>query len=172
MIIIPITISKTDWTNFVRTSQKVLGYSPTRSLDSQNLLVNSPESFLSALGYFKNLEDDPRQIKSFTLKHVYISFLLEISESLYTDLLEFSYKNIYFIKSNENKNKNRVILIATSNLEGWKNICVSFNETFESKQFAYHIYEVLRTIGYTNIFNEYYLSENIDGTKSFEKRKT
>ncbi len=169
MTIIPITKTLPEWNYFVKGCQKLLGYSPTRSIDSLNLQPASPESFLCSLAYFRDQDDDPHIIKQFTLEHVYLSFLIEINEQLYMELLEKNFK-INYLRSNECKVQGIVVAIVSATLFNWRNICVNFNESYLAKEFSFKIYELLKGCGYTNIFNEYRLSENVDGSKSFERR--
>jgi hypothetical protein len=169
MDIVPISISKPDWQLFIKATHKAIGYSPTRIIDSQNLQIGNTESFLHALGYFKSQEYDIKKILETTLDHIYISFFMELDGQLYTQLLE-STKNIDYFRSEESRYKNDVVIIATGNLYSWRNICINLNNTFEARQLSYKIYEILISIGYKNIFNDYKIIQNVDGSSQLERR--
>ncbi len=167
MIIVPITVTHIDWNSFIKTSEKILGYSPTRVLDAQDFQVGSHESFLYALGSFKSLQNVPKYLVEYTLKHIHISFLININESLYLNCCEKFSSNITFLRSEESKTKNEIIFIATGNLYTWKEVCLTFDETFDERELSYKIYELLRKF---NIFNEFRVEDLYDGSHRLERR--
>lgn len=171
MEIIPIAVTQPNWPLFIKAVEKTLGYSPTRSLDIAQISIHSAEGFLSALDAFKNQDNDPRKIKDFALKHVTISFLIVLDTFQYMELLEYTYSNIIFLRSEEFKSKSEAITITTGSLFNWVKICTELNSTYSLKEFAYKIYETLRKIGFNNIFSDYSVTENLDGSKYLERRR-
>ena len=155
---------------FTKACEKSIGYNPTRKLDSENLVVGSPESFLMALDSFKNVESDVRNLKNFSSNHVSISFLMILENNLYYEVLENLNQNLAIIRSDNFWDKNQVAIILTGSLLEWKNICIEANYSLSLREFSYKIYELLRNGGYSNIFNDYRIIEKADGSKLFEKR--
>jgi hypothetical protein len=170
MEIYPIATSAVNWGVFTKACEKFMSYNPTRKLDSENLVVGSPESFLMALDAFKNIESDVRNLKNFSCNHVNISFLMLLENNLYYEVLENLNQNLAIIRSENFWDKNQVALILTGSLLEWKNICIEANYSFALREFSYKIYELLRNGGYSNIFNDYRITEKSDGSKLFEKR--
>jgi hypothetical protein len=170
MEIYPIAITTPNWPILTKACEKAIGYNPTRKLDSENLSVGTPESFLMALDSFKHVESDVRKIKNFTLNHVNIAFLMILENNLYYEVLENLNHNLTIIRSDNFLDKNQVAIIISGSLLEWKNICVEANYSFPLREFSYRIYELLRNGGYSNIFNDYRITEKSDGSKRFEKR--
>ncbi len=167
MLIFPIAITQVNWVAFTQATEKYVGHSPTRALDNEKLPVGTHESFLSALGSFKNINNNPREIKNFSLNHVNITLLLIIDERLYFEFIEESYEEILFIRSDNFESKNEVAIIATGTLKAWKNFCLNQNKYVTELQ--YHIYTLLIKIGY-NIFSDYKIVETLNGSKEIVRR--
>jgi hypothetical protein len=165
-MLIPIAITQPNWHLFVKTSLQVLGYSPTRCLDKKGMTVGNSQSLLIALDSFKDQGFDPNT-ESKNMNHIYISFMMTLTEELYITLLETF--NLSITRSNEYKTKNEVCIIATSNLFVWKTICVCINNSHEERLFSYGLYEQLKVLGY-NIFNDYKVEEILDGSKILLRR--
>jgi hypothetical protein len=170
MEIYPIAITVPNWPTFTKACEKAMGYNPTRKLDSEKLIVGTPESFLMSLDSFKNNESNIREIKNFSCKHINVSFLMILENNLYYEILENLNQNLAIIRSDNFNDKNQVAIILTGSLLEWKNICIEANHSFTLREFSYKIYELLRNGGYSNIFNDYRIIEKSDGSKLFERR--
>lgn len=170
MEIYPVATSVVNWSVLTKACEKAMGYNPTRKLDSEKLIVGSPESFLMVLDSFKNIESNVREIKNFSCNHISISFLMILENNLYYEVLENLNQNLAIIRSDNYNDKNQVALILTGSLLEWKNICIEANYSFSLREFSYKIYELLRNGGYSNIFNDYRIIEKSDGSKLFERR--
>lgn len=170
MNIIPIATTQINWVALTKGSERFIGVSPTRNLDDNKITVGPPESYLSTLTCFKNNLNDPKNIEDFALKHVNISLLIDIDKSLYTHLLEYMYHDTLIIRTDNFNNGEDVVFIATTTLFQWREYCYTLKYSYKMKEFSYNIYEILNKFGYKNIFDEYKITEHLDGSKQLERR--
>jgi hypothetical protein len=74
--IFPLTITSVNWEIFIKMSQDILGFSPTRGLDEAKMDMKVPASYLACLDF----ENNPRYNllhPNSTYSHVSMSFILQ-----------------------------------------------------------------------------------------------
>lgn len=172
MEIVPIGCTAINWEYFVKISEKYLGRSPTRPLDSNNLTVGDSESYLAALGEFRSSGTNPRTVLAFdstVLKHFSITFLFVIPYWIYINLLEDA-DEIIFIPAQDEKTYNTITCIGTGTLLAWRNCLLNLNSSSDKRKFSYELYLTLLKLGFYNIFSNYKVLDESDGTKSLISR--
>ena len=126
MKVIPLAAPQINWHEFIDLTLKVIGRSPTRSLDAVSFKVGDPFSFIASLEEIIQEGTSPRDAvlrATFTLEHVSFSFLAHLSDREF-----YQYRNLPFIhvSSFEGKVVHREnpdhLLLLTGNLLEWKTL--------------------------------------------------
>jgi hypothetical protein len=66
----PLAIQQVDWPTYIDTCKSVLGYSPIRGIDSQNLDIKKPGTYLATL----DLSNNCSQVLD-SYRHIFCSFI-------------------------------------------------------------------------------------------------
>jgi hypothetical protein len=93
-----------------------------------------------------------------------------LDEYIYKQLLEETGNMLHFTKSKEYKCKSEDALIITGNLSAWQYCCTKLSCVKGLREFSYKVYEILRKLGYDNVFRDFKVIEQIDGTKQLVRR--
>lgn len=75
MKIIPLSVPRINWKDFIEVTQEVLGISPTRGLDANNIKLDSPAAFPACLT-FDNKPVEALANSDAVLRHSYATFMI------------------------------------------------------------------------------------------------
>lgn len=109
--VIPVVSPQIDWGLFIHSMQRMTGESPTRSLDKEGIEPDSPYAFFKTLG--------PGE---YTLKSLSYSFLIELREDDYLQILQKTDLEIVILYSGR---YNQIVLISGTIYE-WREACLEF----------------------------------------------
>lgn len=113
--IYPLGLTQVDWKRFIQTSQSILGFSPTRGLDSGILPKHTdPAAFLSCLDFENDPQNALREGRRTGLsQHYFVSFIGIVDEDV---LLAFGEKTRVSVLSRRGHREHVVILSATMDI--------------------------------------------------------
>ncbi len=93
-----------------------------------------------------------------------------LDKNFYYHLLEYIHKDCLIIRSDNFNSMDEVAIIVTASLKQWKNYCYTLSYSYKMKEFSYLLYQLIKNLGYTSIFNEFKIEETLDGSKQLVKR--
>lgn len=117
--IVPICGTSVNWPEYVKAVERMIGRSPTRSLDTNRVAVGSPSSFLSSLGEFKQAGTNPHQfleIDSLEADHLHFGFLCQLDNDTF---IEFVLSNPRLTITLCREAKKRTFIVSGT-LANWK----------------------------------------------------
>ena len=160
--VIPIAITKVDWTIFNRTVEDWLGYRPSKGLDESNISLERLSAFPATLD-FKNQPLECLRNNQRVLEAVQIVFIVCTDDEL--ALLELIEQHqLQFINVNVTKGR-ETFSIVHGNLAYWRNIALT------SSLFGNKVHQLLCKMSFDELFYYYRKVENADGTY-YLKRKS
>ena len=116
MEVYPLSITQPNWEIFIKVSQDVLGYSPTRGLDADGLNPKSPCAFVASLDFNNKPKLNLRTsaYKNNLLAHMHVSFIIIAHEDIIEDFAMYTNLKI-IIKRNHKKH----IIVLTGSMQDW-----------------------------------------------------
>jgi len=133
MKIQPLTLPQTNWPQLINFSKDVLGISPTRGLDANNISVKDPQAFLATL----NFDNDPLNTvrnQSCVQDHVFVSFIADLDLDTVLDISTKTSLHVHTIKGIK---RDRYLVILSGNLTQWRRAvlvgCLKIASTFFRK---------------------------------------
>lgn len=162
MKIIPIIWPEINWFDFVNESNLVLGRSPTRTLDNNNIPVGDLPSFVMAVGGFIYENFDPyHYFNDFLLEHLSFSFLC-ITDTI----LRLTERNIIFSYANSS------VFLMTGNLFAFKCAILEQCQEYTDREIRFfynYLYLLFCSKGLSKIWNDYKVRKLEDGTLELRK---
>lgn len=151
---IPIACTVPNWDTFLILTDKLLGRSVARGLDSKNITTRGLAEFVAALGEFHTVGTNPSVIQrdaGFLLKHATVSFLATLTRDQVVDLLVAGCVKVLDCECDG-------LVILTASLEDWRstviNLC-SHNQTASMCVLGTQILRVLDEMGLASLFENY-----------------
>ena len=160
----PLSFPKVNWTGFIKQCQETLGYSPTRGLDSENLDVESPSSFLACL----DLKSKPKEhLRSGgpAFNHVHASFMVDANVPILFDVINANHLRLMKIEGKRGK----VLLILTGSMADWRDVCVALchkDIDTETREVFNEIIIIIDRAGFKEIWSKFERTKERDGTFS------
>ena len=128
--VFPLATTQVDWKTFVDVSERLLGYSPTRGLDTVGLDLKDAAAYLACLDF----DNEPLKqlrtgmLRGQTFNHVFFSFLVVCDDNLRDDIwtlgLDVTSKDI---------RRGEYILIVSGTIEKWHDVTIKFLSTQDNK---------------------------------------
>lgn len=168
--ILPLAYTQVDWKILIQSSQKALGLSPTRGLDSAGIKIDDHQAYLATLGFDnKPLEQLRSGGWDGSFKHVHFSFVtvasLETIASL-SGIISVLYRIIDF-KTDDS------YAIYTGDMEQWRNLIIKYaivDATIELRGTACRIMNYLENLGFKDLWSEYTKQSLNDKTFILKRR--
>lgn len=165
--VIPIVYPTIDWQSFVTNVNRILGRSPTRSLDAAYLEVGDPFSFIASLAEFQQPSSVPWEaVKNADrlLQALHFVFIVEADNLLASLVRENSNLNIITPIERD------AAFIITANLYDLRNAIVEGSgekKDFYLRDLMNKLYNLLVTSNLAAAFKRWNKQSNPDGTFSF-----
>ncbi len=153
--VIPITASTIAWTDFLKDTMQITGYSPIRSIDASGLTLSNYAKYIVALGELRSKEvmnpiDTLRDAGSL-LQHIHFSFLIGGSTGLIFKIYELTTLSVLSTRIK----KGRFALVSGT-LGEWKNAVTELSKAKSSE--AQWVVETLLgfffTLGLQHVFTD------------------
>jgi hypothetical protein len=148
--IVPICGTSINWPEYVKAAERMLGRSPTRSLDSSGVAVGSPASFLASIGEFKNAGTNPHQfIENYTPEenHLHFGFLCQLDNDTFIELILAVSSRLMITQCRDAKKRTFII---SGLLSDWR-LCLS-KPNEELQLFYNDIILIFDRFGFHNYF--------------------
>lgn len=168
MKIIPLGMSVIDLMAFDQFAQKATDQSPIRHLD-ENKIIDSGNlyKYIVALEYFLGNKITRLSLASKSLNHIYISFGIE-AEYRFIDIFTDLYGQKISVTKKEDY-EDRYFIIISLTLKDWKEAiidnCASYKDRTVRRTYM-QFYEFLKAMNLQELFSEYLVVNNADGTQS------
>lgn len=165
-MIIPISGTTVDWNGFVTQTKRILGRSPTRSLDSANVPVGNVFSYLAALAEFQHKGTNPFdgvRNANRLLKAVSMTFLCDARPGIRELVRQET--DLFVIVPDDAIG----IFILSGTLFDLRDAiveCSNEKKAFELRTFMNSLWLVLGKAGLQDIFKPFSRQQNTDGTYS------
>lgn len=169
MKIVPLAMTQVNWQVMIEIGKEVLGISPTRGLDAIGTSLESPASFLAALGFDNEPIEALKQQKYFD--HFSISFIGVLSAEDIVDIMANTNLNIIAVEG-KGRYKRERLAIFTATMDKWVQSCFQScnqNISYEIRECFCDVTDRLIQFGFSESFNQFKRIDLGDGT--FELRR-
>lgn len=159
-----IGITVIDFSTYVKTTETLLGRSPTRKLDEINYLPGNTESFLLSLGDFKS-----KNLNDFEIKHINLVFLCSMNLKTAITLHQYN-SNINYTVSKD-VTESETVFIMSSSLENYLALIKNSERLpIELLEVINEIYFILEKITLSKILSKYKKIKRPDGMYFFKEK--
>ena len=152
--VVPIIKSQVDWNSLLLLTNKGLGRSLTKSVDSNKWQLDQARSGIAALGEFQQADSnatttlrDPGSL----LRHFMFTFLVYATKDVFYDIAIDG--NLHILDCETDN-----LAIVSANLEDWRTTILKFcseRSTLAQREFYYRILEAFDKIGLSMLFDNY-----------------
>lgn len=159
--ILPLAITQVEWTIFIDICQRVLGYSPTRGVDSTHLDIKDPASYLGSI----DMKNEPlkalREVGP-TFAHFSVSFIAILDSDTLIEVAAQTNLNIY-----AKRGRKEYVAILSATMDIWHqtilHIC-SEKVDYSLREMGNIILARFEQASFREIFSKYTKKSLPDGT--------
>lgn len=157
-------MTQVNWDVMKEFGREVLGVSPTRKLDELAIKLDSPASFLAALGFDNKPLEALKRRKNFN--HFMISFIGVMDADQILNILSLVDLKIT-TADGVGRYKRDKLVVFTGTMDAWVHVCTIFcseNVDQELRECFNDVYLRFREHGFKHAFNGYSKTPLNDGT--------